>query len=148
MCKEKCKEKGEEEEGEEEEEEDGDSEADTEALGSLGTEALAALAAQCILGFASENKRPTGMPRAQLTPNLEKLSGDLLQLHFSTCQKPISVISLYGLTIAFQSNTCACYKLDIDFDKKLVYLFEADKDLPLNDGLKRLLAILIELNNA
>lgn len=87
------------------------------------------------------------MPRAQLTAKLEKLSGDLLYRHFTTCLKSISVISLYGLTITFDSGTCLCYKLDIDFDRKLACLYQANKQLPLDDGVNRLLAVLLELNN-
>lgn len=59
--------------------------------------------------------------------------------------KLFQCVEIYGLIIDYDTNTCTAHKLKMDFSAKRSSLYSGEQDIPLSEGVNRLLSTLQHL---
>ena len=95
-------------------------------------------------GSLTENKKDGSTdPMGQLLGGMEKLAGDIaLKYICSGPEQLFNEIVIYGLTLNLQANECTAHKLTMNFKARNSILESGDGQLPIVDGLNRLLTAL------
>lgn len=82
----------------------------------------------------------------QLVAEMDKVAGSIAEMHLrkkiKATKKKFRFIEVYGLLCDYSRKTCQVYKLKMDFKLYVSTLYEGRQELPLDEGISRLLATL------